>query len=178
MKVLSTNFPGLFVIELFKFQDERGEFVKVFSEKTFVASKLNANFKEFFFSISRKDVIRGMHFQLPPFAHEKIVFVISGAILDVVVDLRKNTKTYGKVFSKILSAENRNAIYIPKGMAHGFKALENNSIVGYFTTTEYSKEHDTGIRWDSINFDWQCNNPIISERDKSFIRLEDFKTPF
>ena len=119
-----------------------------------------------------------MHFQTPPHHHAKIVFCPQGAILDVIVDLRKESKTYGQFFAQELSAENHKAYYIPKGFAHGFKSLTDGAITYYLVSSEYSKEHDTGILYNSFGFDWELQNPIISERDLSFPALEGWNSPF
>ena len=119
-----------------------------------------------------------MHFQLPPHQHSKIVFCPRGAILDVIVDLRKGSNTYGHCRFAKLSAENHQAFYIPEGFAHGFKALTEDALTYYLVSSEYSPEHDTGIRYDSIGFDWEVDAPLISTRDLSFLLLKDFHSPF
>ena len=119
-----------------------------------------------------------MHFQLPPHQHSKIVFCPQGAIMDVIVDLRKNSVTYGKFFAHELSAENHKACYIPEGFAHGFKSLTEDALTYYLVSSEYDQKHDTGLRYDSIGFDWDLGHPIISARDLSFGRLTDFTSPF
>jgi dTDP-4-dehydrorhamnose 3,5-epimerase len=119
-----------------------------------------------------------MHFQLPPHQHSKIVFCSKGAILDVIVDLRKDSPTFGQFHAEELSESNHLAYYIPEGFAHGFKALTDDALTYYLVSSEYHKDSDTGIRWDSFGFNWNCNNPIISERDKSFVALKDFQSLF
>lgn len=133
---------------------------------------------EEFFSTSKKNVIRGMHFQLPPDDHAKLVYCIRGSVMDVLVDLRKNSPTYGQTASAVLSLENHHQYYIPSGVAHGFAALEDDSVMVYKTTTVHSPESDAGIRWDSFGFDWRVSNPIISDRDKAFPALMAFNSPF
>jgi dTDP-4-dehydrorhamnose 3,5-epimerase/CDP-3, 6-dideoxy-D-glycero-D-glycero-4-hexulose-5-epimerase len=172
------SIDGLFVLSNHIFTDARGSFKKVLSKDSFDALSLESNFVELYYSISRKDVIRGMHFQLPPMDHIKMVYVISGKILDVCLDLRSESKTFGKYFSCVLSGNDDTYLYIPRGIAHGFAALEDNSIVHYAQTTCYSKEHDFGIRYDSFGFDWNIQNPVISTRDKSLPRLAEFTTVF
>jgi dTDP-4-dehydrorhamnose 3,5-epimerase len=178
MKVLKTNLEGLFLIQSNVFKDQRGIFVKTFHKESFEENGLETVFRESFFSISKKNVIRGMHFQLPPDDHVKLVYCTYGKVLDVVVDIRNNSQTYGKSFSVELTEDNGNILYIPKGFAHGFKSLTDNSVVVYLTTKEYSPENDTGIRWDSFGFNWQVDNPILSERDKNFLPLSEFRSPF
>ena len=119
-----------------------------------------------------------MHFQLPPYQHSKIVFCPVGAILDVAVDLRVSSPDYGKCFAQILSAENHKAYFIPEGFAHGFRSLTKDSLTYYLVSSEYHAASDTGIAFDSLSFDWECPNPIMSERDKNFVSLKDFKSPF
>jgi dTDP-4-dehydrorhamnose 3,5-epimerase/CDP-3, 6-dideoxy-D-glycero-D-glycero-4-hexulose-5-epimerase len=139
---------------------------------------MSTDFKENYYSISGKNVIRGMHFQIPPFEHVKVVYLNQGKIFDVVLDLRKDSTTFGQYYSIIISFDNPIMIYIPVGCAHGFLSLEDNSIVSYLQTSSYNKESDTGIRWDSFGMNWNAIDPIISERDKSFQRFDDFQSPF
>src|ERR1700742_4060126 len=142
--------------------DDRGSFVKTFHESTLAAAGIHFTLRESYFSISKKDVIRGMHFQLPPHQHSKIVFCPQGAILDVIIDLRKDSATYGHHYAHELSAENCQAFYIPEGFAHGFKALTEDAMTYYLVSSEYNREHDAGIRYDSIGMDWGLSHPIIS----------------
>jgi len=158
--------------------DNRGDFTKTFHNSSLLQAGINFQLKESYFSASKKDVIRGMHFQLPPHQHAKIVFCPLGAILDVIIDLRKNSPTYGQYFAQELSAANHLAYYIPEGFAHGFKALTEGAITYYLVSSEYSQPHDTGIIYNSFGFDWQLQSPIISPRDLSFPTLNDFDSPF
>ena len=119
-----------------------------------------------------------MHFHLPPKDHAKLVYVTSGSILDVVLDLRKKSPTYGKYVQVELSQENHRMMYIPSGCAHGFLSLENKTCTVYLQTGMYSQKHDTGLLHDSFGMDWDIVKPIISKRDKSFISFKDFITPF
>ena len=174
MEISNTGFNGLKIINCFTAKDSRGKFVKVLNNNFLIEKKINFSIKEVYFSLSKKNVIRGMHFQLPPMQHKKIVFVSHGEITDVVIDLRKKSKTFGKIFFVNLSEENNKAILIPEGFAHGFKVLSHIAIVHYLQTSCYSKEHDSGILWSSIPFSWDVKQPIVSERDKNFIKLEEF----
>ncbi len=178
MTVDKTDFEGVYIINNFVAEDERGTFVKTFNVQDFINNKLNFEIRESYYSISQKDVIRGMHFQLPPSDHEKLVYVPRGSILDVVVDLRKKSSTYKKFISIELSAENRKSIFIPKGFAHGFKALENNTITVYNVGTEYDTLSDSGISYNSLGFDWDVHDPILSKRDLEFLKLNEFNSPF
>ena len=175
MKIISTSLAGVFEIENFIFKDNRGSFVKTFHEKSFKDSGLATDFKESFYSVSRKGVLRGMHFQLPPHDHEKLVYVSSGEILDVVVDIRSKSPTFGSYFSTILSSDNQKSLHIAKGFAHGFLTLSKSATVMYSTTTVQSSDHESGIRWNSFGFDWQETNPIMSDRDKKFLDLKMLK---
>jgi dTDP-4-dehydrorhamnose 3,5-epimerase len=172
------SLPGAFLITLAASEDMRGTFVKTFHEDTLREAGISFTLRESYFSLSKKDVIRGMHFQTPPHQHAKIVFCPQGAIMDVIVDMRKGSPTFGKHFAHELSASNNKAYYIPEGFAHGFKSLTDDAITYYLVSSVYSQPHDTGIRYDSIGFDWQVNNPIISQRDLSFPTLQEFDSPF
>lgn len=159
-------------------EDNRGSFLKIFNNDIFNENAIDFEMKESYFSFSKKGVIRGMHFQNPPFDHSKIVFCPQGAILDVIVDLRKHSSTYGKYSAIELSAENRKAYYIPSGFAHGFKALTDNAITFYLVSSIYNQNNDTGIRYDSFGFDWDEKNPIMSQRDLSFVSLQNWESTF
>jgi dTDP-4-dehydrorhamnose 3,5-epimerase/CDP-3, 6-dideoxy-D-glycero-D-glycero-4-hexulose-5-epimerase len=178
IKSSPTFLGGLFILSNHIFRDARGSFKKVLTKDDFEDLSLESDFAELYYSISKKDVIRGMHFQLPPMDHVKMVYVINGKIIDVCLDLRHSSRTFGKYFSCVLSGDDDNYLYIPSGVAHGFASLEDNTIVHYAQTTCYSKEHDFGIRYDSFGFDWHIERPVISERDATFPRLSDFDTVF
>ena len=174
MKFISEPLEGLYEFEYPRFLDERGVFAKPFHSGSLSEYGVNADFKEFYFSDSHKDVLRGMHFQLPPHDHGKLVFVSSGCVLDVVLDVRRSSLTFGKYVSFELCAEDQRCIYLSSGFAHGFLSLEDNSRINYLVTSLYSPAHDAGVRWDSFDFNWPVNNPIVSPRDAVFLTLEDF----
>ncbi len=178
MKKIATDFEGLFILETNNFQDERGGFQKLFNYDFFMENGLDCDFKEFYYSVNKLNVIRGMHFQTPPFDHTKVVYVSKGRIKDVVVDIRKTSSTYGKCFSIELDDQKGQYLYIPKGFAHGFVSLEDGSIVNYAQTTCYAKDNDCGIDAMSIGFDWGITSPIRSGRDLTFEGLECFNSPF
>ncbi len=178
MNKIKTPFEGLYIIETNNFQDERGSFQKVFNYDFFKDNGLITEFKEFYYSLNKEGVRRGMHFQIPPYDHVKVVYVSLGKILDVVVDIRKGSSTYGKCFSIELDDKKAQYLYIPKGFAHGFLSLQNNTIVNYAQTTCYNRECDCGISQDSIDFDWGIKDPIVSGRDLTFPSLDDFNSPF
>lgn len=178
MEIIKTPFEGLLVLQTVNFQDNRGGFQKLFNYDFFKENGLDYDFKEFYYSLNKKDVRRGMHFQVPPCDHVKVVYVSYGKIRDVVVDIRKESKTYGKCFSMELDDQKGQFLYIPKGFAHGFLSLEDNTIVNYAQTTCYNKECDCGIDQNSIDFDWDIQHPIVSGRDLTFPKLQDFISPF
>lgn len=178
MKFAKTDLEGVYIIEPKVIGDSRGQFVKTFHEQTFNAHGLRSDFRESFYSTSPKNVIRGMHFQIPPQDHAKLVYVVAGKILDVVLDIRKNSPTYGKNVSVELSDDNKKSIYIPSGFAHGFCVLSDEATVVYMQTTMHSPRHDTGIRWDSFGMDWGIKSPIMSQRDREFSTLKEFESPF
>ncbi|MDE6675114.1 MAG: dTDP-4-dehydrorhamnose 3,5-epimerase [Acetatifactor sp.] len=178
MKIISTEFSDIKIIESNHSTDERGSFIKIFNEAEFLSMGLQTEYKETYFSISQKDVIRGMHFQIPPYDHEKLVHVIAGSIIDVVVDLRRESPDFKKHIAITLLSEKRQSIYIPKGFAHGFRALEDNTVMLYQVASGYHPNSDSGIAYDSIGFDWGIGTPVLSKRDQGFIRLDDFVSPF
>jgi len=174
MKVEDTKFPELKIIHSFVAVDGRGKFVKVFNDVFFSDNKFKFNIAESYYSISKKGVIRGMHFQLPPMDHFKLVTVLEGEIIDVCVDLRKDSPTKGKVFHIILDGKSNKSLLIPSGFAHGFETLSDRAIVNYYQTTVYSKQHDFGILWNTIPYQWKTESPLLSERDKTFISMDKF----
>ena len=178
MEILKTPFNGLFILQTINFQDNRGGFQKLFNYDFFKEHDLDCDFKEFYYSVNNKDVVRGMHFQSPPFDHTKVVYVSKGHIKDVVVDIRKSSKTYGQCFSFELNEQKGQYLYIPKGFAHGFVSLEEGSIVNYAQTSCYSKDHDCGIDALSIGYDWGITEPVRSGRDLTFEKLSVFVSPF
>ena len=164
-------------MENFSARDERGLFVKTFHADWLSSEGISLSFRESYYSQSHKQVIRGMHFQAPPHDHEKLVYVTSGEILDVILDLRTAEPTYGQCFTIRLS-EFGSSVLIPKGCAHGFLTLSDSATVVYNVTTEYNPQADQGIRWDSFGFSWPVTTPILSARDKTFIGLDQFQSPF
>ena len=175
---VATTLPGLLVLQPRIFSDARGSFVKTFHAGFFRQLGVDFQPAEEFFSVSHKNVVRGMHFQLPPDAHAKLVYCVTGEVLDVVVDLRKSSPTFGRAASRKLSASNREMFYIPVGVAHGFLALEDNTVMVYQTSTVHAPASDAGIHWNSIGFDWPVTKPVLSERDQNFPKLAEFNSPF
>jgi dTDP-4-dehydrorhamnose 3,5-epimerase len=174
MTIERTEIEGVFIIDNFNAKDDRGLFVKSFNKNTFKENNLDFEIRESYYSVSKKNVIRGMHFQLPPYDHEKLVYVPKGSILDVVLDLRKNSKTFKQHISIKLSEDNKKSIFIPKGLAHGFKSLENDTITVYNVSTEYNIKADMGVKYNSFGFNWELNAPLLSERDLNFKSMNDF----
>lgn len=169
--------PGVKLIRLNRFNDDRGSFVKTFARTPFLGASAPFDAAEEFYSLSKRGVIRGMHFQLPPHAHTKLIYCAIGSVLDVLLDLRAGPG-YGRSASTLLSAEEPSVLLIPAGVAHGFLALVDDSLMVYKTSTEHAPTHDSGVRWDTFGFGWGHANPIISERDRQHSSLADFATPF
>lgn len=175
---IETPLEGCFELKPVVRADVRGSFIKTFHEPSFKELGLITDFKEEFHTISFKDVIRGMHFQLPPEEHIKLVYCAEGKVMDVVLDLRKNSSTYGKFHIVELDSSKGNSLYIPIGLAHGFQVLADRSVVIYRTSTIFSAKCDTGILWSSCGIPWTCKNPILSEKDKNLPTLAEFESPF
>jgi len=169
---------GCYEIQPRVMDDTRGRFVKVFHSGVFSELNLETDFREEYYSVSRKGVIRGFHFQLPPADHAKMVYCVHGQVVDVVIDLRVGSPTYGKSAVFDLSAETATAIYIPKGLAHGFCALTHEAVLVYKVSTVYAPDRDAGILWNSVGIEWPTVEPILSDRDLGFPPLSDFRSPF
>jgi len=178
MRIVNEPFPGLFVIEGFRHTDARGVFVKAFHAVQFRRMNINFEPREEFFSSSRRNVVRGMHFQLPPHDGEKLVYCSQGKFLDVLIDLRAGSPTYRQVTTVELNAERPLLIFQPRGIAHGFLAREEGSVMTYLTSAVHHPPADGGVRWDSIGFAWPCTDPLVSARDLALPHLEEFDTPF
>ncbi len=180
MEFKNTIFEGLYIIQPRIFPDERGYFFESFNQSLFEANNIKTQFLQDNQSASKKNVLRGLHFQLPPFSQAKLVRVIKGAVLDVVVDLRKNASTFGKHFSIELTESNHTMMYIPEGFAHGFVSLEDNTIFSYKCSALYNKQSECCIRWDDpdLQINWGIEKPIVSEKDMQGILFSAFNSPF
>lgn len=178
MEILETSIPGCFEIRPKLLEDIRGWFLKTYHRDQFKDFGLEAQWNEEYFSSSQKDVLRGVHFQTPPDAHYKLVTCLNGSVIDVIVDLRKKSPTFRKCISLDLNAQNKKMIYIPKGCGHAFLSLEDNSVLFYKVSTEYSPENDKGILWSSIDYDWPISQPILSTRDIKHPKMNNFNSPF
>lgn len=178
MRLIETSISGVFEIELQFSEDDRGDFVKILQANDFRELGLKADFQESYYSTSKAGVIRGMHFQVPPHDHEKLVYAVEGEVTDVLLDLRTDSPTFQQFYSLKLSKDRHNAIYIPKGIAHGFCVAEGSATLVYMTTTVYHHDADTGVLWNSFGFNWPIDEPIISTRDLGFTQLSSFESPF
>lgn len=177
MEFLETQIRGCYEIIPRHVTDLRGRLVKTLHEEMFHEKGLVAHFAEEYYSVSKKGVLRGLHFQIPPCAYEKLIYCIDGQILDVLVDLRVGSPTYGESISFDLSSKIGNILYIPEGIAHGFYVVSDMAIIVCKTTTVYASLYDKGILWSSVDV-WPTNNPILSEKDKQLPLLKDFINPF
>ena len=180
MEIVKTPIEGLLVIKPKIFTDDRGYFFESWSKVAFEKEGLHLNFVQNNQSLSAKDVLRGLHFQNPPFAQGKLVSVIKGAVLDVVVDIRKNSATFGKHFSLVLTGENKTSFWIPPGFAHGFITLEEDTIFSYKCTEVYNKQSEGSIMWNDkdLNIDWGIENPNVSEKDTIANTFAQLKSKF
>ena len=178
MKISKTFIKDLIIIEPQLFEDERGFFYESYNKKNL---DINIVFVQDNESKSYKGVIRGLHFQAPPFEQTKLVRCVSGNILDVAVDLRTNSKTYGKSFSIELSSENNKQLFIPKGFAHGFQVLSEIAIVNYKVDNYYNPKSDSGLIWNDkdLSIDWNLDlKPNLSVKDLKLISFKELKSPF
>lgn len=172
-----TGIQGLIVFEKDIFIDDRGYFFEAYNKSWFELLKLNIDFWQDNISFSKKGVLRGLHFQKEPFAQDKFVQVIIGEVFDVAVDLRKDSRTFGKWHAEVLSESNKKVMFIPKGFAHGFLVLSNEAIFNYKCSNKYSKEDSVTINWNDkdLNIFWPKNPSLISEQDKKGISFKEFK---
>ena len=180
MKINKTFIEDLLIIEPPLFKDDRGFFYESYNKKNF-DKIINTAFVQDNESKSNKGVVRGLHFQLPPFEQTKLVRCVSGKILDVVVDLRTNSKTYGKSFSIELSSENNKQLFVPNGFAHGFQVLSKEAIVNYKVDNFYNPKSDLGIIWNDkdLLIDWnQDIKPVLSDKDLKLDLFKNLKSPF
>jgi len=182
MPFIETGFPGLVVFEPRVFEDSRGFFFESYNENTFAAQGITTRFVQDNQSRSSYGVIRGLHYQLAPHAQSKLVRVLTGSILDVAVDIRKGSPTYGKVYALEISAANKKQLFIPKGFAHGFSVLSETAEVMYKCDTFYNKESEGGIIYNdpALQIDWQipADKAIVSDKDIVLPVLADCKNNF
>ena len=161
------NLSDVMLVEAKSFPDDRGYFKEIFKESSFIENEINTRFVQDNFSHSIKGVLRGLHFQKNPIAQAKLVTVFRGEIFDVAVDVRKDSPTYGKWVSEILSEQNHKLLFIPEGFAHGYCVLSDEADIFYKVNQEYSPEHDRGFIWNDpeVAIKWPMDNPLISNKD-------------
>ena len=181
MKLTPLKLKGAYEIGFNPSVDERGYFMRTFDRRVFADHNLQTEWAQESTSFNKsKNTVRGLHFQNSPFIESKIVRVVLGAIFDVLVDLRRDSDTYGEWYSAELSAENHTALYIPHGFAHGFRTLLDNTMIEYKIDVEYHADLASGICWDdeTLGIRWGTENPIISDRDAELQSFADFASPF
>jgi len=182
MKFVNTPIEGLVIIEPTVFEDDRGYFSESYNKKKFEKAIGNISFVQDNESKSSRGVLRGLHFQKPPYAQAKLVRCIEGKVLDIAVDIRDGSDTYGQNVSVELSGENKKQVFIPRGFAHGFLVLSNTAIVSYKVDNSYAPTYDAGIRWDdpTLNIQWGVNERevLVSEKDAKLPFFSEFETPF
>ncbi|NQU34096.1 MAG: dTDP-4-dehydrorhamnose 3,5-epimerase [Bacteroidetes bacterium] len=180
MQIVKTKIPDLYIIKPSVFEDSRGYFFESYNKEAFLRNGIDQNFVQDNESKSAKGVLRGLHFQKPPFAQGKLVRVMHGAVLDVAVDLRKNSPTYGHWASVELNHDNKWMYWVPPGFAHGFVTLEEDTVFFYKCTNVYNKESEGSILWNDpdLNIDWKIANPTLSEKDIISPLFKDFVSPF
>ena len=180
MQFIPTPISDLLIIQPKVFEDGRGYFFESYNDIIFKQHHIDVQFVQDNQSLSQKDVLRGLHFQNPPHAQGKLVRVITGSVLDVAVDIRKDSPTYGSYFSIILDSNKKNMLWIPAGFAHGFLTLEDNTIFSYKCTNGYNKNSEDAILWNDpdIAIDWGISSPLLSDKDKEAKLFKDLKSHF
>jgi dTDP-4-dehydrorhamnose 3,5-epimerase len=180
MIIKETPIKGLLVIEPNVFEDERGYFMETYNKEVFNKAGITNQFVQDNQSLSQKNVLRGLHFQKPPFSQAKLISVIKGSVLDVAVDLRKKSKTFGQHYLLELSETNKRLFYIPEGFAHGFLTLKDNTIFSYKCSNNYNKDSEDAIFWNDelLDINWEVENPILSEKDKKAQSFNNYNSPF
>lgn len=181
MEIIKGELDGLFVIQPTVFEDARGYFIESFNQRSFKEQTgIEVDFVQDNESLSEKNVLRGLHFQAPSYAQGKLVRVIKGAVLDVAVDIRKKSPTYGRYQTIVLSEKNKTQFYVPPGFAHGFLTLEDSTLFAYKCTNFYNKSSEGGILWNdsTLNIPWNISVPKLSEKDKFLTDFSTFNSPF
>jgi dTDP-4-dehydrorhamnose 3,5-epimerase len=178
IEMIATKIQGCFELRPTVIRDGRGYFAKIFHRSLWEELGLCVDFKEEYVSWSSAGALRGLHFQLPPMQHHKVVICVRGEVLDAAVDLRRDSPTYGAHVAVELSGTLSNALYLPAGLAHGFCVTGSEALLYYKVSSVYSPAHDSGIRWDSAGIAWPDIEPILSERDKKLGLFSSFESPF
>lgn len=176
-----TSLVDLFIIKPDLFGDDRGFFTELYNQKTFEDLGLgHLNFLQDNLSFSTKGTLRGLHFQTPPYSQGKLVTALEGSVLDVAVDLRKNSPSFGKVFSMELNSNELTMLFIPPGFAHGFQVLSDTCLFFYKCTNTYNKDSEGGIAWDdpALNIPWRDIEPVVSEKDQCHPVFSSYESPF
>ncbi len=180
MEIIKTDIQDLLIVKPRVFEDERGYFFESYNRDVFAANGIENKFLQDNESKSKKGVLRGLHFQKPPFAQGKLVRVMKGSVLDVAVDIRKDSPTYGKWASIVLTDKNKFMYWVPPGFAHGFVTLEDDTVFFYKCTNVYNRESEGSIRWNDpdLNIDWGIEKPVLSDKDQVSPLFKDFVSPF
>lgn len=180
MEIVKTPIEGLLVIKPDVFADNRGYFFETYNEEKFRQLGLRTDFVQDNESCSSKGVVRGLHFQAPPFAQAKLIRVVRGSVLDFALDIRQGSPTYGRYFSVKLDDKEKNMFFIPEGFAHGFLTLEDDTVFSYKCTALYNKQSERGLLWNDkrLNIDWTIAEPILSDKDKLWGKFDEFTSPF
>lgn len=180
MEVIKTEIDGVLIIKINSFKDDRGYFSETYSLSRYKQFGITENFVQDNISVSKKGTLRGLHYQIPPKAQAKLCQVIKGRVLDVVVDLRFGSPTFGKYFSIELLEGDHTQIYIPIGFAHGFAALTDDTVFSYKCSEYYSKDHERGIRFDDneLKIDWTIENPLVSPKDRAAKYFREIEKDF
>jgi dTDP-4-dehydrorhamnose 3,5-epimerase len=178
MTFCECEIPGCYRIELPVHADARGRFVKPLVASRLAQIGLGTEFVETFYTVSGENVLRGMHLQLPPADHAKLVYCVTGAVMDVCLDVRRGSPTFGRHIVVELSPERNHAIYLSRGIAHGFFVRQAPAIIVYHVTSEHEPRLDSGIAWNSFGVQWPTDSPVLSPRDAALTPWKDFQTPF
>lgn len=178
MEFIKTPFDGLYEVHAPRLPDDRGMFRKVFHAPTLDPVTNDFCVKEVYYSVSSYGAVRGLHFQIPPSDHHKLIFCLKGKIFDACVDLRKSAATYGRHRTSEIGQGDNRGMLVPKGFAHGFQALEEGTIVVSMASGVYAPEHERGVAWDSCGIDWPCKEPIVSDKDRRQPPLAGFVSAF
>ncbi|MBL6964050.1 MAG: dTDP-4-dehydrorhamnose 3,5-epimerase [Bacteroidetes bacterium] len=180
MEIIKTEIEGLLIIKPKVFEDDRGYFYESYNEQLYRSHGIVMNFVQDNQSMSKRGVLRGLHFQNKPYAQGKLIRVLKGCVFDVAVDIRKKSATYGQWHSVILSEDNKLQYWIPPGFAHGFLTLENDTILSYKCTELYNKESEESIRWNDpdLKISWSYYDPILSDKDRNATLFKDFVSLF
>ncbi|MCD6019756.1 MAG: dTDP-4-dehydrorhamnose 3,5-epimerase [Bacteroidetes bacterium] len=180
MEIIETHIKDLLIIKPKVFADARGYFFESYNEGVFKQNGITPHFVQDNQSLSNAGVLRGLHFQAPPHAQGKLVRVITGAVLDIAVDIRKNSPTYGQHVAIELTEENKTMFYIPTGFAHGFLTLKDNTIFSYKCTDLYHKASEGTVLWNDadLNINWNVAEPVLSEKDLTGTKFKEFNSPF